>query len=144
IIPFLQGKVIHLLGVGAGPAKWLTVTVFGPTASGTGFSIAGEGYLNFGFAGVLFQMFLIGVAMRRIYVWFASSLSPTSSLIFFLSLGIFIISVRNHMDVLLHPLSQVVIFTGLLNFILGTQKLMPLDLDYDQAMAGNYLEGEPT
>lgn len=142
VIPYLQGRLAHILG--AGPSKWLTVTVFGPRAAGTGFTLAGEGYLNFGFVGAFFQLFLIGVVMRRIYVWFVSSLSPSSAVIFFVSLGTFIISVRNETDVLLQPLSQIVIFASLLNFLLGTQKLMPLDLDYDQTMAGDYLEGEPT
>ena len=130
IIPYLQGRLAHILG--AGPAKWLTYTIKGLDAGGLGFSIAGEGYLNFGLIGVFFHMFFLGVLLRRIYIWFASSLSASRSLVFFVSLGLFVILTRNHVDLLFQPLVQTIVLAWLLRRLLGEKQLLLSDLEYDR------------
>jgi oligosaccharide repeat unit polymerase len=117
IVPYLQGALIYRLGVG--PAQWLTILERGYDAAGTGFSIAGEGYLNFGLIGVFLHMFVIGVALRRLYVYFASCLSLTRCLVFFISLGLFIMSVRNHVDLIIAPVVQIIVISWLLTRVFG-------------------------
>ncbi len=117
IVPYLQGTLGS--GLGLGPAQWLTWTTKGPDAAGTGFSIAGEGYLNFGLVGVLFQMVFMGFVLRRIYAWFISTMSPGACLVFFVSFGIFAMSVRNHVSLVITPLFQVIVFAWLLKKLCG-------------------------
>lgn len=117
IVPYLQGALIYRLGVG--PAQWLTILERGYDAAGTGFSIAGEGYLNFGLIGVFLHMFVIGVVLRRLYVYFASCLSQARCLVFFISLGLFIMSVRNHVDLIIASVVQIIVISWLLTRLFG-------------------------
>lgn len=116
VIPFIQGYVFPTT---PGAAQWLTYTTKGYGAAGTGFSIAGEGYLNFGLIGVLIQMTLLGAFMRRIVVWYAKVLSPSKALVFLISIGIFVTMVRNNLNTLFAPLSQIWLFSVLIKFSLG-------------------------
>ena len=118
IVPFLQGMLTFKF-YGYTPAGWLTVTLFGRGAAGTGFSIAGEGYLNFGLPGTFFHMIMIGALFRWIYVRFASMVSPGRSLLFFVSFGIFLISVRGDTNLIFAPLAHIVIISWLLKVLFG-------------------------
>jgi hypothetical protein len=117
IIPYLQGAIKNYLGLT--PAQWLTFTLFGYDAAGTGFSIAGEGYLNFGLPGVFMQMFVIGMLLKYIYLRFVTTVSPSSALMFFASLGIFLIAVRNHSNLMVAPLVQIALLSWGMKKILG-------------------------
>jgi oligosaccharide repeat unit polymerase len=116
IIPFVQG---YFFPTTQGAAQWLTYTTKGFGAAGTGFSIAGEGYLNFGLIGVLVQMLLIGAFLRRIVVWYAKDLSPSKALVFLISVGIFITIVRNNVNTLFAPIFQIWLLSVLIKFFLG-------------------------
>jgi len=115
VFPYLQSVLMPVLG--ASPSTWLTLTHFGMFAAGTGYSIAAEGYLNFGIPGVIVQMFLIGIILRRIYVWFARTLTMTSTLFFIISFGLFMITVRNHTNLLVSPLVRLLVLMWLLKSI---------------------------
>jgi oligosaccharide repeat unit polymerase len=124
IIPFLQTFLLRNLG--ATPAQWLTFTIFGRFSSGTGFSIAGEGYLNFGFPGVFLQMVFIGVLLRRIFVGFSRIISPSRSLVFLASLGLFLTAVRGHTNLIFAALAQIIVLSWFMKKICGEQNL-PLE-----------------
>lgn len=123
-IPFVQGALEARLGMT--PAKWLTRVVFGPEGSsaGVGFSVAAEGYFNFGYPGVFLQMFLLGFIMRKMYIKFICSCSPSIALVFIMSLGIFIISVRNDSNVVIAPILQALLLAWILKNIFGQTEIM--------------------
>jgi oligosaccharide repeat unit polymerase len=122
IIPYLQGLTKNYLGLT--PAQWLTFTLFGYDAAGTGFSIAGEGYLNFGIPGVFLQMFMIGMLLKYIYIRFLTTGSPSNALLFFASLGIFLIAVRNHSNLMVAPLIQVALLSWGMKKVFGEYQVM--------------------
>lgn len=141
IIPYLQGVVARVSPFWAINANTLTQNTFaGPEAAGLGFAIAGEGYINFGLVGAFFHMVFIGWFLRRIYVWFASSLSPSRALVFFVSLGIFMVVVRNTTNILFAPLAQVIVLGWLLKMVFGESEFPALD--HHESITDEYPAGE--
>jgi hypothetical protein len=123
IIPYLSGKMWIYLGVS--PSVWLTYTHFGPESSGTGFSISAEGYLNFGLPGVFIHMAIIGIVLRRIYARFATMTSPANTLIFIVAYGLFMITVRNHVNLLITPIFRIIVVAWLLKSLCGEEEIVP-------------------
>jgi hypothetical protein len=121
--PYWYGRsyvqaIIHIVPC-AGPAQWLTWTLYGRQAAGTGFSIAGEGYLNFGIPGVFFHMAFMGFFFRRIYAAFSKNISPARALVFIVFFGIMVIQVRNHTGVVVAPFVRIIVAAWLLKHICG-------------------------
>lgn len=123
IIPYLSGKMWIYLGVS--PSVWLTYTHFGPESSGTGFSISAEGYLNFGLPGVFIHMAIMGIVLRRIYARFATMTSPANTLIFIVAYGLFMITVRNHVNLLITPIFRIIVVAWLLKSLCGEEEIVP-------------------
>ena len=121
IIPYLSGILSRYLGLV--PSGWLTYTHFGLGAAGTGFSISAEGYLNFGLPGVFFHMAIIGIFLRRIYARFAATMSPASTLVFIIAYGLFMITVRNHVNLLVTPLVRIIVTGWLLKNLCGEEEV---------------------
>ncbi len=145
IIPYLQGVVARVSpfwAVNAGDL--IQYTFAGPEAAGLGFAIAGEGYINFGLVGAFFHMVFIGWFLRRIYVWFVFSLSPGRALVFFVSLGIFMVAVRNTTNTLFAPLAQVLVLAWLLKVFFGETELSVSDHQQgiQEGITDEYLVGE--
>jgi hypothetical protein len=141
IIPYLQGVVARrwpFLAVHAGDL--IQNTFAGPRAAGLGFAIPAEGYINFGLVGVFFHMAFIGWLLRRIYVWFVSSLSPSKALVFFISLGSFMVVTRNTTNTLFAPLAQAMMMGWLLKTFFGETELPALD--YQQGITDEHLVEE--
>lgn len=142
-IPFMQTILAPYLGVG--PAQWLTYTLFGYGAAGTGFSIAGEGYLNFGLPGVFFHMIFMGFLFRRIYTAFTNTISPSRALVFIVFFGIMIISVRNHTNLIFAPLARILFVVWVLKSVCG-EEVVPVDYEqlvlYEQEYSGRVLTYE--
>ncbi len=123
IVPYLSGILGRYLGFG--PSGWLTYTHFGREAAGTGFSIAAEGYLNFGLLGVFIHMACMGILLRRIYARFAATMSPASTLVFIVAYGLFMITVRNHINLLISPLVRIIVAGWLLKSFCGEEVVSP-------------------
>ncbi|MHC4094657.1 MAG: O-antigen polymerase [Planctomycetota bacterium] len=123
IIPYLSGKLGTYLGFG--PSGWLTYTHFGPESAGTGFSISAEGYLNFGLPGVFFHMAIMGIVLRRIYARFATMTTPANTLIFIVAYGLFMITVRNHVNLLITPIFRIIVVAWLLKSLCGEEEVVP-------------------
>jgi oligosaccharide repeat unit polymerase len=134
IVPYLSGSRVGQY-FGAGPGQWLTWTLKGPQAAGTGFSVAAEGYLNFGIPGVFFHMAFLGFLFRRIYAAFSKSVSPARALVFIVIFGIMIIQVRNHTGVVSAPFAQIIVVAWLLKHICGEYNVAT-----DDGQAGLCLE----
>ena len=122
IFPYMSSVLGRYLGLG--PSGWLTHTHFGYGASGTGFSIAAEGYLNFGLPGVFIHMAILGILLRRIYVRFAVTMSPSSTLIFIIAYGLFMVTVRNHVNLLVSPLVRIAVAIWLLKGLCGEEEVV--------------------
>jgi len=120
IFPYMSSVLGRYLG--ASPSFWLTYTHFGRESAGTGFSIAAEGYLNFGLPGVFIHMAIMGILLRRIYARFAATKSPFSTLIFIVAYGIFMITVRNHVNLLIAPLVRITVAVWLLKGLCGEEE----------------------
>lgn len=90
MIPYLEGYLQNKFGFvfSNGPALWLTETLFGHGAAGTGFSIAAEGYLNFGYVGAFLELFFIAVFMHRAFISFGKKPSPISAFIVLTLMGL--------------------------------------------------------
>ena len=141
IIPYLQGVVRRVSPFWAVTAGDLIQYTFaGPEAAGLGFAIAGEGYINFGLVGAFFHMVFIGWFLRRIYVWFASSLSPSRALVFFVSLGVFVVGVRNTTNIMFAPLAQIMVMAWLLRTVFGESEFPALD--HHESITDEYPAGE--
>ena len=123
IFPYMSSTLGPYLGFN--PSGWLTYTHFGRGAAGTGFSIATEGYLNFGLPGVFIHMAIMGILLRRIYTRFATMTSPANTLIFIVAYGIFMITVRNHIDLLVSPLTKIAVVAWLLKSLCGEEEVVP-------------------
>jgi hypothetical protein len=121
IIPFAQSRAE--LYIGMGPAVWLTVTQFGRDSAGTGFSIAAEGYLNFGMPGVVMQMMLIGIVLRWLYYRFVWSMSIVNALVFIVAFGIFMVSVRNHTNIIFSPMARIIVIALALKIFCGERQV---------------------
>ncbi|AXF55310.1 O-antigen polysaccharide polymerase Wzy [Salicibibacter kimchii] len=56
-----------LFGIGISPNRWYNDTFFSNTAFGQGFSIVAEGYINFGYVGVIIWFIIIGFYIKFLY-----------------------------------------------------------------------------
>jgi hypothetical protein len=122
IVPYLASSKAGQY-FGATPGQWLTLTLSGPKAAGKGFSISGEGYLNFGLLGVFLHMALIGFFYRRLYAAFLKTMSPSRALVFIVFVGLMAISVRNHSGQLIAPLARIIVVAWLLKGICGEEEI---------------------
>ena len=75
-----------------------------PAGSGYGWYVLNDGYMSFGIAGIIIEMFVLGVVMAKLYYFFRKRMdSPyiaymyciTLSFIFLLSRGSFLGAVKN-------------------------------------------------
>jgi len=136
MVPYLQGilgrRGYHLLSLSA----YEVLIIGGLTtrrAAGLGFSMVAEGYLNFGIIGVFLHMMLLGMWMRRLYFRFASFVTPSRALMFFASMGIFLMAIRNNTNTLFAPLGQIFAMAWLLKHICGEKDVYQPDQEIYQS-----------
>lgn len=123
IVPFLQGAISRLGYGRLAPSTWITYTYFGYGAAGRGFTVAAEGYLNFGFAGAFVELLLVGMFIRWLMLFFSRRPSAMRAIIFVGCLGRAVLLTRNHSNGLLAPCAQIFVLTWLLNIILGNEPM---------------------
>jgi oligosaccharide repeat unit polymerase len=100
IFPFLEGYCINQgwLGIWASwPSRWVSYS-FEHGLGAIGYTIATEGYLNFGFPGVFLLLMFLGGLMRVGMIWFAKR--PSAALAFVMICWIIypLLAVRNHIQ----------------------------------------------
>lgn len=120
-VPFLQ-RVAIKSGISTwAPSEWITVSYFGIDAAGRGFTVAAEGYLNFGFAGAFLELMFFGFFIRWLSARFSRNPSVMWGLIFLGCMGPLLTVIRNHMNLVTNIITQVLIIAFLLNFLLGNE-----------------------
>ena len=121
VVPFLQGALGEKGLLWWAPSEWLTYTFFGTEASGRAFTVAAEGYLNFGFPGVFFQLMCFGLFVRWLSIRFAKNPSAQWGLILIGCLGPSFIVIRNHVNLSTSVIVHVFLIAWLLNSLLGSE-----------------------
>lgn len=100
--------------------KWFNDYFYSYTDTGMGFTLVGDGYINFGIFGVFLIYLFISLIIKFLYQ--RSSKDVLFYLIYLLTIPIYIYSIRGDLSTLLSPLfSQIVltvIFIKLLNYII--------------------------
>ena len=123
MVPFAQGMANRIGFSRPAPSQWLIVSMFGTTRNGRiagrGFTITGDGYLNFGYPGVFILLFSIGFFFRWVFVRFCFRPSMVRGLIMFAMMATIILITRNHTNLLLPQIAQIFVITWLLGKALG-------------------------
>lgn len=129
IAPFLQGVLANINPILTQTAGDILVIggLWPHGAAGLGYTMVAEGYLNFGIPGAFLHMMILGIWLRRLYVRFASLATPSRALIFFASIGIFLINVRNNTNILFTPLAQIFVMAWLLRHLCGETEVYSPD-----------------
>lgn len=128
IIPFLDG-VTRNLGLrgppsyGASPAGWITYTIAGTEASGFGFSICAEGYLNFGYPGAFLELVVLGFWVRWLTVRFSRRPSAAWAIIMLGCLGASFMVTRNELQDMTSFCMQVFVLAGLLSMFCKNEQV---------------------
>lgn len=128
IIPFLDG-VTRNMGLrgppsyGASPATWITYMISGPEASGLGFSICTEGYLNFGYPGAFLELVVLGFWMRWLTVRFSRQPSAAWAIIMLGCLGASFMVTRNELQNMTSFCMQIFVLAGLLSMFCKNEQV---------------------
>ena len=120
-IPFFQGFAVRQGWARQTPSEWITLTYFGPERAGRGFTIAGEGYLNFGFVGAFVQLALCGIFVRWLTKKFSRRPSAMWGIIMLGCLGQSLMIIRSHFNQAFHIYVQIIFIALVLNLILGNE-----------------------
>jgi len=119
-LPFLEGYFIRrgLLGpFGYWPSKWVTTTYFGADYAGQAFTVAAEGYLNFGFPGTFILLMLCGFFVRGITVKFSKKPSAAMAFVMLGFLGNSIVVIRNHVQLITQNCFFIIVIAITLNLL---------------------------
>ena len=120
ILPFLQPVNPEQINLG----QYLGYTVFGYAASGVPPGIIAELHMNFGWAGITLGMFIVGVVLKVIYVYYRDRLAnPEAVIIYTLICTRFSIFLFNNgfSIALMKTALDVIAFIVLFMFIRGGQ-----------------------
>jgi hypothetical protein len=86
-------------------------------------------------------MAIMGIVLRRIYARFATMTSPANTLIFIVAYGLFMITVRNHVNLLITPIFRIIVVAWLLKSFCGEEEIVPASYEesvlYESEDEGN-------
>lgn len=82
--------------------QWFNDTYFGPARAGQGFTIVGDGYVNFGYIGIALLFAFIGIIVKKLYS--KSNKGVYYFVFYILSIPIFMYSIRADLANILVPL----------------------------------------
>lgn len=101
VFPFLEGHFIKrgTFGIYYWPSVWVS-QAFDHGLGAIGYTIASEGYLNFGFPGAFLELMFFGILIRIGMVWFAKRPSATLGFIMFCWIIYPLMAVRNHIQLI--------------------------------------------
>jgi hypothetical protein len=123
MIPFLEGFALRHGWSTWSPSEWVTITYYGPTAAGRGFSISAEGYLNFGYLGVIVEMMFLGMFIRWVTVRFSNNPSAAWGILMIACIGISAGMVRAQISNLFGNFPRFLVAVVLLDLLLGNEPL---------------------
>lgn len=113
IINFLRALPFSF-GQSFSVTNWFSQTYYG--RGGRGFSLVGEGYVNFGYFGVVLVFFVVGLIVRTLYK--KSIKSQNNLFIYLFSITIFVYAIRADLANIFSPLIKHVLYSFLLLYIL--------------------------
>lgn len=87
--------------------SWFNSFFFPGRSTGMGFSIVGDGYINFGYSGVVIMFIIIGLIVKQLYKY--ANKSIYNSVIYIQAIPIFIYSIRADLSSILSPLIRQVL-----------------------------------
>lgn len=82
--------------------KWYNRTYFAPNRAGQGFTLVGEGYINFGYAGIVLVFVFVGILIKIIYR--KSNQGVYHFSYYILSIPVFMYSIRADLANIISPL----------------------------------------
>ncbi len=139
-IPFLEGFFTRrgwLGEFGYWPSKWVTITYFGTGYAGQAFTVAAEGYLNFGFLGVFFELMLFGLFVRWVMVRFSKKPSAAWAFIMLGFLGASVVVIRNHLQLITGLCFQISVIAAFISMFCGNEsELEPEQFETSEDLAG--------
>jgi oligosaccharide repeat unit polymerase len=121
IVPFLEGFALRQGWATWPPSVWLTTTYYGPERAGRGFTVAAEGYLNFGYLGVVVELMFFGIFIRWLTIRFSRNPSAVWGIIMLGCIGASIMVIRNHVGIVFSVCAHVMVVAALLNMLLGQE-----------------------
>lgn len=132
-VPFLEGYMARegLRGPDHGyhPSQWITWTYKGREASGMGYSIVTEGYLNFGLPGAFLELVIFGVFLRWLTMQFSKRPSAARGFFMLVCMGVTIMSIRNHLHTVTSLYTQAFIVAVFLKYLCGNEPQLETDGD---------------
>ncbi|SCL85416.1 O-antigen polysaccharide polymerase Wzy [Sporanaerobacter sp. PP17-6a] len=96
--------------------EWFNTTYFNFGRSGQGFTMVGEGYVNFGYIGIVLIFLIIGLLLRLIYQ--KSNKNLYFFVFYILSIPIFIYSIRADFASIISPLIKYNLLSILVIFLI--------------------------
>ena len=110
IIRGIEPPFINFIDFGA--VRWFNETFFSADRAGQGFTLVGEGYINFGYFGIIILFIFVGLLIKFLYLksnkniyWFP---------IYLLSIPTFMYSIRADLANIISPLFSQIITTILI------------------------------
>ena len=119
IVPFLRGITFRRGLAKLSPSEWITSTYYGSQASGRAFTVAAEGYLNFGYPGVILELMFFGMFIRWLTVRFSKNPSATWGVIMMACIGISAMAIRGHVGLMFSVCVHLIVVAALLNVLIG-------------------------
>lgn len=83
-------------------SQWFNDYYFGPKRAGQGFTLVGDGYLNFGYLGIIIVFVLIGIIVKILYL--KSNYNVYFFVYYILSIPVFMYAIRSDLANILVPL----------------------------------------
>ena len=121
IVPFLEGFTVSQGWSIWGPAEWVTTTYYGSERAGRGFLITAEGYLNFGYIGVIIELVFFGMFLRWLSIKFGKNPSAMWGMILLGCVGLSIGVVRAQLSGFLAPCARIMLVAWLLNLFFSNE-----------------------
>lgn len=109
--------VTRVVGYGPySPVRWFQNTFYAQSSTGQGFTIIGEGYINFGYLGVVFEFIIIGIMLRKLYYGYRKNIY---TLFFYIgSIPLFIYATRADLSNIFSPFFRHILLSAGLYYLL--------------------------
>jgi len=139
IVPFFEGFALRRGWTRWAPSVWITHTYYGSLRAGRAFTVAAEGYLNFGYAGVIIELMFFGLVIRWITTKFGRNPSAIWAIIMVGFFGVSLMVIRNHIELILYAWARLAVLVALINLFLPsttvseTNETTLLDYGYEAA-----------
>ncbi len=137
IVPFFEGYAIRKGWSKWAPSTWITHTYYGPERAGRAFTVAAEGYLNFGYVGVVIELMFFGLFFRWLTMKFSTKPSAVWGIIMLGCIGASMMVIRNHVEIVLYACARITVVAVLLKIFMGegtpleTEETALLEYEYE-------------